>query len=292
MIQTTIDSRAGFCFGVDMAIQKAEEAIENGETLYCLGEIVHNAAEVKRLENKGMVTINREQFRQLQNATVLVRAHGEPPETYDISRQNNLKLLDATCPVVLKLQRQVAHSFRKYPGSQIVFFGKPGHAEVIGLNGQVNDQAIVVNNENDLSKIDYSRPVIMYSQTTRSIKEFHRLADIIRKRLSQDHPRGEQALEVHDTICREVAHRDEEIQNFAQKYDKILFISGKNSSNGKMLYEACRQANSKTYFISRPNELQAEWFRPGDTVGITGATSTPRWMMEAAAERVSEYAGG
>ena len=277
-----IDKNSGFCFGVVNAIQKAEEELLVNNKLLCLGDIVHNNVEVMRLEEKGLVTINREQFKNLKNQKVLIRAHGEPPETYIIAKNNNIQLIDATCPVVLKLQKKIKKGFqnvRKING-QIVIFGKKGHAEVNGLVGQTNNKAIVISNMEDLTDLDYKRPIIIYSQTTRSHTKYKEIIAEIEKRAEQ--VSGTKKIDIisNDTICRQVYNRDVEIRKFCSNKDIIIFISGKKSSNGKVLFQICKQTNKKTYFISDTNELKKEWFKNIGNVGICGATSTPFWLMK------------
>jgi 4-hydroxy-3-methylbut-2-enyl diphosphate reductase len=280
-----IDKQSGFCFGVVNAIQKAEEELEKGDVLYCLGDIVHNESEVERLEALGMITINRDEFEQLHDVKVLLRAHGEPPKTYEIARKNNITVIDATCPVVLKLQTKIKNRFADMPtNTQIVIFGKDGHAEVNGLVGQTDNKAIVVENEHDLSKIDFSKNVRLFSQTTKSLDAFNGIVNNIKQKLKDG-----STLEFNDTICRQVENRIPNIRKFALNNELILFVSGKKSSNGKILFEECKKANPHSFFISEPEEIQLDWLQ-GDveTVGICGATSTPKWLMEKVAERVKE----
>ncbi len=277
-----IDPHSGFCFGVVYAIAQAEFFLDQGIEVYCLGEIVHNDKEVERLKNKGLKIINHDEFRRLKDAIVLIRAHGEPPSTYEYARQNGITLIDASCPVVLKLQNRIREVVKQAaPGSQIVLYGKPGHPEVRGLLGQVPDdapvKAILITNMNDLDKIDFSRPIYFFSQTTKSLDHFHALAEEIRRR-AQD--AGNDQVWVNDTICRQVANRYQQIQDFARQYDVVIFVAGKHSSNGRVLFEHAREANPQTYFVSSPEELRPEWFEGAESVGICGATSTPQWLME------------
>ncbi len=280
-----IDNHSGFCFGVVNAIQKAEEELQKGEVLYCLGDIVHNGKEVERLEALGMITISRNELEQLKNVKVLLRAHGEPPRTYEIAKENNVTIIDATCPVVLKLQKRIQQRYSDMPANtQIVIFGKVGHAEVNGLVGQTNNSAIVVENENDLSKIDFSKNVRLFSQTTKSLEEFDALVALIKERLD-----SKCSFEFNDTICRQVSNRIPNIRIFAAKHDIVLFVSGKKSSNGKILFEECKGINKNTYFISKPEEINPIWFNSMyESVGICGATSTPKWLMEKVEERVKD----
>lgn len=270
-----IDNKSGFCFGVQRAIAKAEELIENGETITCLGEMVHNHEEVERLEKLGMKTIEIEQLSQQNNQTILIRSHGEPPSTYQNLIKNNNKIIDATCPVVLKLQQRIKTSFEqiKKTNGQLLIYGKKGHAEVIGLNGQTGNNAIVVSSVDDLEHIDFSRPIEMYSQTTMPLSGFDQIKEAINK---QAHNK----VTYHDTICRQVANRVPHISEFAKKFDIILFVSGKNSSNGKLLFEECKKNNPRSYFISSASELDENWLKDAKSVGICGATSTPQWLME------------
>ncbi|NQU88643.1 MAG: 4-hydroxy-3-methylbut-2-enyl diphosphate reductase [Mariniphaga sp.] len=276
-----IDKSSGFCFGVVNAIKIAEDSLKNENELYCLGDIVHNGEEINRLEKLGLKTISRKQYFTLKNCSVLIRAHGEPPETYQYAIKNNIALIDATCPVVLKLQKKVLKSYNenKPKKGQIVILGKKGHAEVVGLNGQTNNEAIILQTEEDLNKINYSQPVTMFSQTTQSVDEFKRLAHKI-KESSDDNA----LVKINDTICRQVANRVPKLEKFVSRHDLVLFVSGKKSSNGKFLFEVCKQKNSNTYFVSRTKDLNKDWFKEAKSVGICGATSTPQWLMEDIAE--------
>jgi 4-hydroxy-3-methylbut-2-enyl diphosphate reductase len=276
MRQVNIDSNSGFCFGVVYAIEMAEDYLDEFGSLYCLGDIVHNDKEVQRLENKGLKIIDHEELRSLKDSTVLIRAHGEPPETYKIALENNIELIDASCPVVLKLQNRVRNAYDSK--AQIVIYGKPGHAEVNGLIGQTQQEAILITTEDDLDKIDYSRPVQLFSQTTKSTAGFYKMKALIEQQATE--------FKMNDTICRQVSNRDVQLRTFATEHDIILFVSGKKSSNGKVLFEVCRSVNPRTYFISDSDELENEWILPEDKVGICGATSTPMWLMENVAEAV------
>lgn len=269
-LQITIDSNSGFCFGVVYAIQMAEDLLDEQGYLYCLGDIVHNDVEVERLQQRGLRIINHEQLRQLRNEAVLIRAHGEPPETYQTALQNNLTLVDASCPVVLKLQNRIKSSYDKQ--EPIYIYGKHGHAEVLGLLGQTNNQAVVFESIDELLQHELPPKITLYSQTTKSTDSFYR----IKSKLEQD---GYE-IDANDTICRQVSNRDKELRIFASKYDKVVFVSGTKSSNGKVLYQVCKDTNSHTFFISKVEELQPEWFNTGESVGICGATSTPMWLME------------
>ena len=280
MIQIEIDSGSGFCFGVTTAIRKAEEELAKGETLYCLGDIVHNGMECERLKQMGLITINHEQLARLHDVKVLFRAHGEPPETYELARRNNIEIIDATCPVVLKLQKRIkeqydANSQQLTANSQIVIFGKKGHAEVLGLVGQTQGNAIVIESFDEVGKLDFTRDIYLYSQTTKSLDEFHRITEYI-----QLHIASNAVFRSFDTICRSVANRMPNISQFATRHDLSLFVCGRKSSNGKVLFNECRRVNPNSYLIEGPEEIQSEWLKDIDSVGICGATSTPKWLME------------
>lgn len=278
-----IDSKSGFCHGVIRAIRMVEEELERSCSLLCLGDIVHNSEEVSRLSRKGLKTINREEFEQLRDTKVLFRAHGEPPEVYEVARRNNVEIIDASCGVVLALQRRIKEAHEKFPEAQIVILGKKGHAEVIGLEGQTGYSAIVVENKNDLSQIDFSRQIILFSQTTKSIEEFQGVIDEIESRKAEGVD-----FQSYDTICRQVSNRIPELREFAQKYDTILFASGKNSSNGKVLFEVCRSVNPRTLFVSSEEELDFNLIEGAKSVGICGATSTPIWFMQRLKELIDK----
>ena len=271
-----IDNNSGFCFGVMRATTTAESELTKQQPLYCLGDIVHNGQEVERLTKLGLITIDHTELAQLQNARVLLRAHGEPPHTYELAHKNNITIIDATCPVVLKLQQKIKQAYTNHPDAQIVIYGKIGHAEVIGLEGQTEGNAIVIEDENDLSKINFNRPIILFSQTTKSVEGFNQLVDIIKTKITDG-----THFEYHDTICRNVANRIPDIKRFATQFDVILFVAGAKSSNGKVLFNECLSVNPRTYLVSSPDELQHEWFNNIQSVGICGATSTPKWLMEA-----------
>ena len=287
MAKVEIDNNSGFCNGVVRAIQAAEKELEKGEQLYCLGDIVHNSNEVERLRSKGLITINHDQLRELRNAKVLLRAHGEPPETYRIAQENNIEIIDATCPVVLQLQRKIKKSHDTHAGSdhQILIYGKVGHAEVNGLVGQTNGEAIVLENTDDLYKVDFNKHITLYSQTTKSVQHFAEMVQIIEKRTQDGN------FEWHDTICRQVANRIPNIREFARSHDLVLFVCGKKSSNGKVLYEECRSVNAHTHLVSDIDELDATWLEGKSNIGICGATSTPRWLMAQFQERVEQIIG-
>ncbi len=282
MAQVEIDNNSGFCNGVVRAIQAAEQELEQGGKLYCLGDIVHNSNEVERLRAKGLITINHDELRNLRNVKVLLRAHGEPPETYRIARENNIEIIDATCPVVLQLQRKIKKSYdtRSSDNDQILIYGKVGHAEVNGLVGQTDGEAIVLESSADLDKVDFDKRIVLYSQTTKSVQHFAEMVELIK-----EHTGGEQ-FEWHDTICRQVANRIPNIREFARTHDVVLFVCGKKSSNGKVLYEECRSVNEHTHLVSDIEELDATWLEGKSNIGICGATSTPRWLMLQFQERV------
>ena len=275
MIQIEIDEGSGFCFGVTTAIKKAEEELSQGKTLYCLGDIVHNGMECERLHEMGLITINHEEMEQLHDVKVLLRAHGEPPETYELARRNNIEIIDATCPVVLQLQKRIKTQYDESADKQIVIFGKKGHAEVLGLVGQTHSNAIVIESFDEVTKLDFTRDIYLYSQTTKSLDEFHRIIDYIQSHISPD-----ATFKSFDTICRNVANRMPNISQFATKHDLILFVCGRKSSNGKVLFNECLRVNPNSHLIEDPQEIQPAWLEGIQTVGICGATSTPRWLME------------
>jgi len=281
----TIDPHSGFCFGVVFAIQMAEDELDKGETLFCLGDIVHNNREVERLEAKGLKIIDHETLKQLKNTKVLIRAHGEPPETYKIALENNIELIDASCPVVLKLQNRIRKGYED-SSSQIVLYGKQGHAEVNGLAGQTNGKAIVVNSIADLDKVDYSKPIQFFSQTTQSTDGFVMMKNEIEKRIKETNSNADLFFEANDTLCRQVSNREPQLKEFAAQFDTIVFVSGKKSANGKVLYDVCHAVNNKTYFVSSEEEIEAQWFKNINSVGICGATSTPMWLMEEVAKKI------
>ena len=282
MATIEIDEDSGFCFGVVTAIQKAEAELDKSGHLYCLGDIVHNSDEVERLKNKGLVTITHDDLRKLHNVKVLLRAHGEPPETYAIARDNGIEIIDATCPVVLKLQRRIHARYidSEHPNTQIVIYGKLGHAEVNGLVGQTNGEAVVVENIDGLDRIDYSRDIALYSQTTKSLQGFKE----IEKEIS--HRKGGQGFESFDTICRSVANRIPKIKEFARRHDAVICVCGKKSSNGKILFAECREANANTFMVTNESEIDVEQLIGKESIGICGATSTPRWLMNRIKEAI------
>ncbi|MDB5003227.1 MAG: 4-hydroxy-3-methylbut-2-enyl diphosphate reductase [Mucilaginibacter sp.] len=269
-LKVTIDKDSGFCFGVIYAIDMAEDILAADGYLYCLGDIVHNDEEVARLKSLGLRIIDHEEFKSLHNEKVLIRAHGEAPDTYRTALENNITLIDASCPVVLKLQNRIKTSFDQK--EKILIFGKHGHAEVVGLQGQTNNEALVFQDIAELDNVELPQNITLYSQTTKSMEKFYEVKDELNAR-GYD-------LNANDTICRQVSNRDKDLPVFAKSFDKVVFVSGVKSSNGKVLYEVCRKHNPNTFFISSSSELQQSMFEPGDTVGIAGATSTPMWLME------------
>ena len=288
-MKVTIDKYSGFCFGVVYAIEMAEAELAKSGKLYCLGDIVHNNVEVDRLNNMGLEIINHQQLGNLKDCKVLIRAHGEPPETYHTALKNNIQLLDASCPVVLKLQHNIKEGYEEINkiNGQIIIFGKEGHAEVQGLLGQTDGKAIIVASANDLDRVDFTSPIYMYSQTTKSPKAFAELQEEIRKRMNQYGNSDTVKFIVNDTLCRQVSGREPQLKEFAKNNDVIIFVSGKKSSNGKMLFQSCLKENPRSYFISDIDEVKDEWFLDDSSVGICGATSTPRWLMENVAERIT-----
>jgi len=294
-MEVIIDKNSGYCFGVEFAIKMAEDEMEISDKLYCLGDIVHNDMEVRRLSEKGLVVIDREQLQELSDCKVLIRAHGEPPETYKMAIENNIELIDASCPVVLKLQHRVKTAFDKMEkeDGQIVIYGKKGHAEVIGLTGQTLEKAIVVMEDKDLDKIDYSKPVTLFSQTTKSTKGFYELKSKIEERIKVEKGElNEVDFNANDSICRQVSNREPQLRNFSQDNDVIIFVSGKKSSNGRALYQVCKNENQRSYFVENELEIDPAWFNPNDNVGICGATSTPMWLMEQVMKHINSLEEG
>lgn len=283
MIQIEIDSGSGFCFGVTTAISKAEEELSRSDTLYCLGDIVHNGMEVERLHLQGLQTIDHSQLSQLHDVKVLLRAHGEPPATYATAERNHIEIIDATCPVVLQLQRRIKRQYDDNPQAQIVIFGKNGHAEVLGLVGQTDGNAIVVENLDDASHLCFDRDIYLYSQTTKSLDEFHALIAYI-----QVHISPQATFRSFDTICRQVANRMPNIAAFAARHDMILFVSGHKSSNGKVLFNECLRVNANSHHIEQPSEIDLHWLDGVKSIGICGATSTPKWIMEQCRDHILE----
>jgi 4-hydroxy-3-methylbut-2-enyl diphosphate reductase len=282
-MEVELDKQSGFCFGVQNAVEIAEAALLRNEKVFSLGPIVHNDREVDRLATLGLVSIDHEEFRKLSNCKVLIRAHGEPPETYETAERNNISIIEATCPIVKRLQSRIKESWikAKETGGQVVIFGKDGHAEVVGLLGQINNEGILVSKPDDLEKIDVTLPVYLFSQTTMSISEYNNFSEIL---LSKMRDAGiadpEKNLILNKTICGQVSNREPHLKEFAKKHDTIIFVSGKESSNGKMLYTICKSVNPDTYFVSSPEEIDKSWFTGKKSVGICGATSTPKWLIE------------
>ena len=280
----SIDENSGFCFGVTTAIETAERELQKGQ-LFCLGDIVHNGQEVERLDKLGLETIDYDDLRTLHNVRVLLRAHGEPPSTYHIAKRNNIEIIDASCPVVLNLQRRIRETYMQHhgTGAQIVIFGKKGHAEVIGLEGQTNNTAIVVESLNDLNKLDFTRPIYLFSQTTKSVEEFEEIVKEINEQRAKKQEQGLVTFEYHNTICRNVANRVKKLQDFAKSNDVVIFVGGKKSSNAKVLFNNCLEVNSCTVFVSSETEITPDILtqcHQVEKVGICGATSTPKWLME------------
>jgi 4-hydroxy-3-methylbut-2-en-1-yl diphosphate reductase len=274
-LQVEIESNSGFCFGVRKAIKKAEAVLKNGEELLSLGEIVHNDQEIKRLEAKGMITITKEQFRDARHKTVLFRAHGEAPESYEIARQNDITVIDASCPIILKLQDKIFNSYKN--NESIYIFGVPNHPEIVALNGKIQNSAVVFEKFEDLNLEKIPPKITLYSQTTKSLKQFYNIIEALQSKGIE--------VKVVDSICRQVSNREQELREFCRRFDAIVFVAGQNSSNGKQLYEICRQENKNTNFVSSVEEIKASWFSSGQKVGICGATSTPLWLIE----KVKEY---
>lgn len=281
-LKVEIDNHSGFCFGVVNAISQAEEELKAGKQLYCLGEIVHNNEEVERLKSMGLITISHSDMELHKGKKVMIRAHGEPPSTYKKAAENGIEIIDASCPVVLKLQVKVREGWERMQplGGQVVIFGKKGHAEVAGLVGQTNGNAIVVESINEIDSINFTKPIELFAQTTKSADEYKSLGEAIKLRLDTNAPKQSIHFKSHNSICGQVANRKKELMVFAAQYDIVLFVSGKSSSNGKMLYEVCKSINPRTYFVSSPAELVSGWFSDIHSVGICGATSTPLWIME------------
>ncbi|MCR9013180.1 MULTISPECIES: 4-hydroxy-3-methylbut-2-enyl diphosphate reductase [Gabonibacter] len=277
-MKVEIDENSGFCFGVVNAIEKAEEELTRGP-LYCIGDIVHNSLEVERLRKLGLYTIDHEVFARLKNCRVLFRAHGEPPSSYRMAEQNHVEIIDASCPVVLNLQQKIREAFLTEKEAQVVIYGKRGHAEVNGLVAQTNGEAVVVEDETDIENIDFSRPVILFSQTTKSLDGFRSMVERVKAR-------ARNSVTVNDTICRKVANRIPQLKEFAARHDVILFVSGEKSSNGRQLFAVCLDVNPRTYFVQGEDDIREEMIRDARSVGITGATSTPHWVMEAILHRL------
>jgi len=284
MLQIEIDSGSGFCFGVTTAIRKAEEELAAGHTLYCLGDIVHNGMECERLRRMGLVTITHDDMQRLHDVKVLLRAHGEPPETYELARRNNIEIIDATCPVVLQLQKRIKTQYEGGDGASIIIFGKKGHAEVLGLVGQTKGEAIVIEKFDDVKSLDFTHDIYLFSQTTKSLDEFRRIIDYIRQHIAPG-----ATFRSFDTICRSVANRMPNISAFAAKHDLVLFVCGRKSSNGKVLHNECLRVNPNTHLIEGPDEIHPQWLTGITSVGICGATSTPKWLMEQCRDAILKY---
>ncbi len=288
MMKIEIDQGSGFCFGVTTAIQKAEEELRKGTPLYCLGDIVHNGKECERLKSLGLITINHEEFKQLRDVKVLLRAHGEPPETYETARKNGIEIIDATCPVVLRLQKRIKQEYdlpHEDTGKQIVIYGKAGHAEVLGLVGQTAGKAIVIESLKEAENLNFTCDIRLYSQTTKSLEEFWQIVEYIKEHISP-----EASFEYYDTICRQVANRMPHIRAFATSHDLIFFVSGKKSSNGKILFNECCQVNPNSHLIDDASEIDFGLLQGVESVGICGATSTPKWLMEQCREAIERHA--
>ena len=281
MLQIEIDNGSGFCFGVTTAIGKAEEELSHSDSLYCLGDIVHNERECDRLRDLGLQTINHTTFGELRGGKVLLRAHGEPPKTYKQAEENNIEIIDATCPVVLQLQRRIKRKYDSPNRPLIVIYGKRGHAEVLGLVGQTNGEAIVIENLEEAESLDFTRNICLFSQTTKSLEGFQRIVEYITA-----HIQAPATFEYFDTICRQVANRLPNIREFAARHDVVIFVCGLKSSNGKVLYEECKKVNAQSYMVDEPETIQPEWFDEAQTIGICGATSTPKWLMEACRDTI------
>lgn len=275
-----IDSGSGFCFGVTTAISKAEEELAQSESLYCLGDIVHNGRECERLKNLGLITVEHEDLNKLSDIKMLLRAHGEPPSTYQMAKEQNISLIDATCPVVLNLQKRIKKAYEE--GGQIVVYGKNGHAEVIGLVGQTEGNAIVIENLEDAKHLDFSKDIKLFSQTTKSLVGFREIVSYIEANMQS----GAQ-FTYADTICRQVSNRISNIREFAQKHDVVIFVCGKKSSNGKVLFAECNKVNSRTYMVDKPSDINRDWYSDDESIGICGATSTPKWLMEQCKEFIT-----
>ena len=289
-MNVTVDKESGFCFGVQRAIEKAEKLLEEHEKLHCLGDIVHNQAEMQRLSDKGLISTDKENLKNLHSQQVLFRAHGEPPESYRITGENKLTLTDATCPIVRKLQERVRKAWAsvKSQNGQIVIYGNPDHPEIIGLQGQTGNGAIIVKNPTGLSGIDPGRPVELFSQTTKSTVEFRSLERNLRELMKEHHQNSEIPLKVHNTICGQISRRTPLIKKFARSNDVIVFVGGTQSSNAKVLFLHCKATNPRSWFVSMPDEVEKEWFRDASSAGVCGATSTPLWLMEKVAARIRE----
>jgi len=289
-MKISIDPKAGFCSGVKRVISLAEEELQQSGHLFCLGQVVHNEQEENRLKNLGLEIIDHNDFRKLQNATVLIRAHGEPPETYEIAVQNNIRLIDGTCPIVIKLQKKIRKSFSESENNegQIVIFGKKNHPEVLGLSGQTDNRAIIIENENDLEKIDFRKPVSLFAQTTKSKEVFHEISGQIRQNMEEQEQSETSEFCSTDSTCRQVTGRDENLRKFAKENDIIIFVAGKKSSNGHYLFEIVKAENNNAFYVDDPENIEESWFKEDQKVGVTGATSTPAWLLEEVASKIEK----
>lgn len=285
-----IEARSGFCFGVENAILIAENSLRSGEAVYCLGSIVHNEQEVLRLKNLGLITINHKELAEMRDSKVLIRAHGEPPSTYQLAKNNNIEIIEATCPIVSRLQNRIKKAWRDSleTGAQIVIFGKESHAEVVGLQGQTGNNSILIRNKADIENIDFTRPVVLFSQTTRSREKYSEIAELIKSRFEKKGYDVSRMVTVNNTICGQVANREPSLREFSKRHELIIFVSGRESSNGKMLFEVCRSVNTNSYFISSPDEIDPTWLKGIKMVGISGATSTPKWLINDVYLKISE----
>ena len=285
MTSVEIDKKSGYCFGVTKAIDRAEEELKKGGTLYCLGDIVHNNIEVERLAKMGLITIDHEQIKELKNVRVFLRAHGEPPSTYEIAEQNNIELIDASCPVVLGLQKRIKKKYvmRCDDTTQIVIYGKKGHAEVNGLMGQTDESAIIIESKDEIDILDFSRSITLFSQTTKPLDGFQEVGELIKERMQ-----GDAVFEFYDTICRQVSNRVPNMHEFSNKHDIIIFVAGEKSSNGKVLFAECKKINPNSYIIHSPEQLNPAVFKPNISICICRATSTPMWQMEEIGKIISE----
>lgn len=291
-MKVEIHRKSGFCFGVQNAVEIAEKALLEGEKVYSLGPIVHNDMEVHRLAALGLVSVNKDEYLKLKNCKVLIRAHGEPPETYKYAAENNITIIEATCPIVKTLQSRIRKAWSPDGDehSQIVIYGKPGHAEVVGLMGQIDNNGILVTGKDDLSRIDFSRPLHLFSQTTMSRSGYEELAEEIRLKYTEkgaSDPSG--MIKIHRTICGQVSNREPDLREFSRNHDVIIFVSGKDSSNGKMLYQVCKSINPLTYFVASESDIDKSWFKGRNTVGVCGATSTPKWLIEKISDIISKF---
>jgi 4-hydroxy-3-methylbut-2-enyl diphosphate reductase len=289
-MQVEVDTRSGFCFGVQNAVEIAGKALLAGEIVYSLGPIVHNDMEVRRLSALGLKSVNHDEFRKLKDCKVLIRAHGEPPETYHTAENNNITIIEATCPIVRKLQSRIKEAWVKSDEgkTQIVIFGKHGHAEVIGLLGQISNKGILITGLEDVEKIDFTRPVHLFSQTTMSVKDYNTLAEKIREKMRENGVTDpDSSLKVSKSICGQVSNREPHLKDFARSHDVIIFVSGYESSNGKMLYQVCKSVNPDTYFVASREDLDMSWFKEKNSVGVCGATSTPKWLIKNISDFIS-----